>query len=159
MPIINLTTVIKSKLKICFNLSRSIDLHKISTTHTNEVAIDGCTKGLIGLNEFVTWQATHFGIRQKLSSKITILKSPFHFRDEQIKGIFKFMVHDHYFEEKDGIVIMSDIFEFQSPLGFLGILFEKLVLIKYLKELLIRRNRVIKEYAESDKWKLILNDK
>jgi len=49
MPTIELETLIKSEINICFDLSRSIDLHKISTLHTNEEAIDGITNGLINL--------------------------------------------------------------------------------------------------------------
>ncbi|MFX8875810.1 hypothetical protein ABTM97_19785, partial [Acinetobacter baumannii] len=73
----------------CFDLARSIDLHQISTAETNEKAIAGKTNGLINLNETVTWEATHFGIRQKLTSKITKFDRPYHFRDEQVKGAFK----------------------------------------------------------------------
>jgi hypothetical protein len=86
MPIIKLTTEINSTLEICFDLSRSIDLHKISTSKTNEEAIEGKTKGLINLNETVTWKATHFGVRQKLTSKITAFDRPYYFVDEQTKG-------------------------------------------------------------------------
>ena len=88
MPTIHLTTKINAAIETCFDLSRSIDLHKISTAYTNEQAIDGVKRGLIGLDEFVTWQAKHFGIIQKLTTKITAYKRPFHFRDEQIKVHF-----------------------------------------------------------------------
>ena len=64
MPLIELQTEINSTIEICFDLSRSIDLHKISTAKTNETATDGVTKGLINLNQFVTWQARHFGVKQ-----------------------------------------------------------------------------------------------
>jgi|SRR3954465_12342153 len=159
MPTIELKTEIKSDIETCFDLARSIDFHKISTAHTNEKAIAGRTSGLINLNESVTWQATHFGIRQKLTSKITSFERPFHFRDEQLKGAFKFIMHDHYFEEQNGKTIMKDVFSFQSPLGMFGQLFDKLVLTEYLKKILVERNSLIKEYAETTKWKLILNDK
>ena len=118
MPNIILETKINSDIETCFDLSRSIDLHKISTAKTNEIAIDGTISGLINLNEFVTWEATHFGIRQKLTSRISAFESPKYFRDEQIKGIFKFIIHDHYFESQNGITIMKDIFNFQSSFGF-----------------------------------------
>ncbi|MGH2646737.1 MAG: SRPBCC family protein [Ginsengibacter sp.] len=85
MSIIYLETKIKSKIEICFDLLRSIDLHQVSTSKTNERAINDRTAGLINLNEFVTWQAKHFGITQKLTSKITTFNRPFHFRDEQQK--------------------------------------------------------------------------
>lgn len=156
MPIIKLTTEINSTIEICFDLSRSIDLHKISTEKTNEEAIDGITSGLISLNEIVTWQATHFGIRQKLTSKITGYNRPIYFRDEQIKGIFKSIYHEHIFEQKAEKVIMTDIFIFESPFGFFGQILNQLILKKYLHKFLIKRNNIIKEYAESDKWKLIL---
>ena len=51
MPKIELKTEINSTLEICFDLSRSIDLHKISTAKTNEEAIEGTTSGLINLNK------------------------------------------------------------------------------------------------------------
>ncbi len=157
MPVIHLETHIKSDIVTCFDLSRSIDLHKISTAQTKEEAIDGTVNGLIGLGEFVTWQATHFGVKQKLTSIITAFDKPFHFRDEQQKGAFKFMIHDHFFEIKGDLVIMKDIFNFQSPLGFLGTIADKLVLTSYLTQLLTERNNTIKEFAETEKWKLVLN--
>jgi ligand-binding SRPBCC domain-containing protein len=157
MPIIKLTTEINSTLEICFDLSRSIDLHKISTSKTNEEAIEGKTKGLINLNETVTWKATHFGVRQKLTSKITAFDRPYYFVDEQTKGIFNSIIHEHKFENVGNRVIMTDIFEFNSPFGILGRFFNKLVLTNYLKKLLDDRNKIIKDYAESEKWKVVLN--
>lgn len=157
MPVIVLTTEIKSTLETCFDLARSIDLHKISTVQTNEKAIAGKTKGLINLNETVTWKATHFGIRQKLTSKITAYDRPHYFRDEQTKGIFKSMVHHHKFEQIEDKIIMKDIFEFHSPFGILGKIFNKLILTNYLKKFLKTRNQIIKEFAESGRWKEVLN--
>ena len=156
MPTIELETIIHSNIETCFDLARSIDLHKISTPKSNEKAIGGVTSGLIGLNDFVTWEATHFGIKQQLTSKITAFNRPYHFRDEQIKGAFKFIVHDHYFEMKDNAVLMKDIFRFQSPYGFLGKLTDKIILTGYLGKLLTTRNNIIKDHAETDRWKDII---
>ncbi len=156
MPTIILETIIKSTIETCFDLSRSIDLHQISTVHTNEKAIDGRKSGLINLNEFVTWQAKHFGITQKLTSKITAFDRPHHFRDEQQSGSFKYIIHDHYFKTNGDQVIMKDIFQFQSPFGFIGKLIDRIILNVYLKKLLIHRNDIIKEYAETGKWKSVL---
>ncbi len=157
MPVLEFITEIRAPIEVCFDLARSIDLHKVSTAGSDEEAIDGVTSGLIGFGEEVTWQATHFGIRQKLCSKITAFEYPFYFRDEMIRGAFKSINHDHRFEELEKITYMSDYFEFQSPMGLLGMLFNKLVLTNYLKKLIIKRNQVIKDYAESEQWKLILN--
>lgn len=77
MPVITIKTVINAPIDIVFDLSRSIDLHKISTAHTNEEAVDGKISGLIGMDETVTWRAKHFGITQLLTSKITAFNAPF----------------------------------------------------------------------------------
>jgi ligand-binding SRPBCC domain-containing protein len=158
MPRIEITTEINSTLEICFDLARSIDLHKISTAKTNEEAVEGKTSGLIGLNESVTWQATHFGIKQKLTSKITRFDRPFYFKDEQTNGAFKSFVHTHTFSQVGDKVIMKDVFEYQSPFGFAGKIFNALVLTNYMRKFLAERNHIIKEFAESDKWKLVLEE-
>jgi len=155
MPLITLVTEINADIEICFDLSRSIDLHKISTSKTNEIAVDGISSGLIGLNEFVTWQATHFGVRQNLTSKITAYNRPYHFRDEQIKGAFKSFQHDHFFEKSEKKVIMKDVFDFESPFGILGEIVNRIILKSYMTQLLKERNAIIKEFAETDKWRAI----
>ena len=156
MAIIKLETIIKADIQCCFDLSRSIDLHKIAAVKTAEKAIDGRTAGLINLGEFIKWEAVHFGIKHKLTSRITEFKQPFHFRDEQEQGIFNYLRHDHDFVARNEYVIMKDIFEFQSPLGLIGKLVDKIFMTKYLENFLTERNIIIKEFVESDKWKLIL---
>ena len=47
MPKIELTTYINSSIEMCFDLSTSIDLHKLSTSDTQEQAIAGTKTGLI----------------------------------------------------------------------------------------------------------------
>jgi len=159
MPKIELNTIIDSSLDICFDLSTSIDLHKISTAHTGEEAIDGKCSGLITLGESVTWKATHFGVSQKLTSTITKYSRPYHFRDEQTKGIFKSFSHDHSFNAVGGKVLMTDVFRFESPMGIAGRLFNKFILTAYLTRLLTERNNIIKTYAESQLWKTVLPEK
>lgn len=149
MPTIRIETIITGEIQTCFDMSRSIELHLESTKRTKERAIAGKTSGLLELGETVTWEATHFGIRQQLTSKITAFDSPTYFRDEQIKGIFKKFEHDHYFEQKGDQVLMTDVIYFESPLGLIGILFNKLILTNYLKRFLIERNQCIKNHFES----------
>ena len=89
MPAITLTTQIDAPIETVFDLSRSIDLHMESMQQTNEKAVAGCTSGLINLSEEVTWEATHFGIRQRLTTKIVEFDRPHHFRrDEERPGFF-----------------------------------------------------------------------
>ena len=157
MPHIKLITKINAPVERCFDLSRSIDLHKISTSQSNEEAVAGVTSGLIGLNETVTWRAKHFFLWQKLTSKITQYKPNVLFVDEMIEGAFKSIHHTHTFEYKNGETIMTDDFIFESPFGVLGRLVNAIILTSYLKKLLVKRNEIIKEYAESDLWKKVLH--
>lgn len=148
MPVIRLETIINTPIAVAFDLSRSIDLHKISTAHTNEQAIAGKISGLIGLGESVTWRAKHFGFTQLLTSKITSFDSPVYFVDEMVSVPFKQFKHEHLFTEKNGSVIMIDIFEYTSPYGMLGRLADMLFLEKYMRRLLSERNRIVKAFAE-----------
>ncbi|WP_245869986.1 hypothetical protein [Pedobacter ginsengisoli] len=60
MPIIRIETFINTDQAKVFDLARNIDLHQVSTAHTNERAIAGKTSGLIELNESVTWGSQAF---------------------------------------------------------------------------------------------------
>ncbi|MES2138794.1 MAG: SRPBCC family protein [Bacteroidota bacterium] len=157
MPIIHLTTTINAPIERCFDLSRSIDLHIASTAKTNERAIAGVTTGLINKGEQVTWLAKHFGIHQKLTAQITEMNFPYSFTDVQLKGAFKRMKHVHTFEQIGEQTIMRDAFEFESPMGFIGELFNELILTAYMKRFLIERNWVIKSSSESNEWKKYLS--
>ncbi len=156
MPIINLETRIKAEINIVFDLARSVDLHVISTAQTNEEAIAGRTTGLVQLGDTITWRAKHFGITQKLTSEIIGLEKPTYFSDRMVKGAFKRFTHEHFFEEKDGFVLMSDLFDYESPLSMFGKLADRLFLKRYMTELLEKRNATIKMFAESERWREIV---
>ncbi len=152
MPTLEIKTMIKSDLKTCFDLARNIDFHQESLEHSNESAIAGKTSGLIEMGEWVTWEARHFGVAQKLTSKITEFESPNYFVDEMVSGAFKSFKHEHIFKEsydnKFDIHLMTDIFHFQSPFGVLGKLANIIFLKRYMTNLLATRNALLRQKAE-----------
>jgi ligand-binding SRPBCC domain-containing protein len=156
MARIELITWILAPRERCFDLSRSVDLHVASTEDTGERAVAGITSGLLHLGEEVTWSARHFGVRQKLTSRITAFDRPAHFRDSMVKGAFRRFDHDHFFEAVGDATEMRDVFDFESPLGPLGRIADALVLTGYLRGFLERRNVVIKRAAESEEWHSLL---
>lgn len=158
MPLIHLTTFIAAPAERIFDLSRSMDLHKQSMLHYGEVPVEGKTTGLINLNETVTWKAKHLGKIRFLKVQITGLNRPHFFTDEQVKGDFKKMKHEHYFKPCDNGTIMIDQFYFESPYGLIGSLFNKLYLIRYMQRLLLERNKTLREIAESNLWKQYINN-
>jgi ligand-binding SRPBCC domain-containing protein len=72
------------------------------------------------------------------------------------KGDFKSLKHEHHFKKIDNGTIMIDILSFESPYGIIGKWFNKIYLKNYLQKFIVQRNVVIKEYAETDKWKAVL---
>lgn len=154
MPItIHLTTFIAAPVERVFDLARSIDLHKKSLSHTKEEAVSGVTTGLMTLHDTVTWKARHLGKTRFFKSRISAFERPYFFTDEMAEGDFKTLSHDHHFKQTENGTIMIDIMKFEAPYGGIGRLFSKLYLAGYLRKLLETRNKTIREYAESDKWK------
>jgi len=156
MPKIHLTTVIHAPAEIVFDLSRSINLHEKSMAQTNEKAIAGTVTGLIQKGETVTWQAKHLFKNRILRVEITEMKPWTSFIDEMKQGDFKSMKHHHYFKPIDNGTIMIDEFYFQSPYGFLGRIVNHFFLTRYMTRLLTQRNEIIKQYAETGRWKTVL---
>ncbi len=111
---------------------------------------------MIEKDEFVTWQAKHFGVNQKMTVKITEMNPHEYFCDEMIKGTFKSMRHEHLFEQKNNKTLMIDKFCYEIPFWFFGQIFDVLILENYMKQLLETRNQTIKRIAESDEWKKLL---
>jgi ligand-binding SRPBCC domain-containing protein len=150
--LIEISTLISAPRDRVFDLARSIDAHQDSTEGTQERAIAGVTSGLIGLNDQVTWEARHLGLRQRLTVRVTAFDRPQHFQDVMVTGAFKSMKHDHEFFEHPMGTRMVDRFEFQSPLGILGRAVDQLFLRAYMKRFLVHRNGILKRLAESKEW-------
>jgi len=150
MPIIELTTEIRAPRERVFDLARSIDAHQDSTGGTEERAVAGVTTGLIGMDDEVTWEARHFGVRQRLTVRVTAFDRPTVFQDIMISGAFKRMAHDHEFADHPAGTLMRDRFEFTSPLGVLGRMADWLFLVAYLRCFLVRRNARSKRLADSE---------
>lgn len=148
MPLIELQTKINADLKTCFDLARCIDLHKESLKHTGQIAIAGKITGLIGLGEWVTWEAKHFGFVRHLTSKVTALDCPNYFSDKMVFGVFKSYKHERFFREENKKTIMIDKVYFESPYGVVGKLANWLFLKNYMIKLLVLRNTLLKERSE-----------
>jgi ligand-binding SRPBCC domain-containing protein len=149
MPLIRLETYISAPVERCFDLSLSVDLHRNSVAHTRERPVAGVTSGVMKLGDTVTWEAMHFGIKQHLTSKITAYERPYRFTDQMVQGIFQEITHRHEFVSQPPGTLMIDLFAFRAPLGILGKLAEALFLTRYMKELLLMRNRYLKQAAEA----------
>lgn len=156
MPLIELETLIRAPRERVFDLARSIAAHQDSAAASGERAVAGVTHGLLGAGESVTWEATHFGVRQRLEVVMSEFDPPRHFQDVMVRGAFRELIHDHLFEEHEDGTRMIDRFRFSAPLGFLGRLAERAFLTRHMRRFLEDRNATLKRLAESGDWRRYL---
>ncbi|MCA1064949.1 SRPBCC family protein [Rossellomorea aquimaris] len=148
MPIIKHAIYIDAPANVCFDLARNVEVHTETTKKTNERAVDGVTVGLMEKGDTVTWEATHFGIKQKLTAKIVEMERPYTFTDVMVKGAFHSFTHTHEFIESGTGTMMKDTFSYTSPLGILGKLADVLFLEKYMRNFIVNRAVELKKIAE-----------
>jgi ligand-binding SRPBCC domain-containing protein len=149
MPEIILETFISAPPETCFDLMRDIRIHTETTMQTGEKAVAGVTDGKIGLGQTVTFEGTHFGIRQRFTVEVVEFDRPRLFVDEMRKGAFKSFKHIHEFSPHDGGTLMKDMLIWTSPFGFLGKIADKLVVERHLTHLVRERNAKLKDIAET----------
>ncbi|WP_206745636.1 SRPBCC family protein [Jatrophihabitans sp. GAS493] len=97
------------------------------------------------MGESGTWHARHFGLPFRMMSMITAFERPTRFVDEQTRGPFRFGWHEHTLEaQESGATLMVDRVEFKSSLAPLGTTADRVVLDKYMHNLLRQRNDWLK---------------
>lgn len=147
--------VIHASAQRCFDLARSVEVHLAGNIHWGEQAAAeaGITSGLLEMGQRVSWRATHFGVRFRLTSEIVAMDRPAYFQDVMIRGPFRFMQHDHFFRTlSQQRTEMKDVFCFAAPVPVLGRIIEIAVLRRYMRRLLRERNAVLQRIAESSEW-------
>jgi ligand-binding SRPBCC domain-containing protein len=128
MPLIEHQEFIQASIERCFDLARDVDIHTRTTMSTKEKVVGGVATGLLLAGDVVTWEAVHFGIRQRLTAKVTVMDRPHMFEDIMVKGAFHSFTHIHEFIKKDNGTLMIDRFQYRSPFGPIGVIADKLFL-------------------------------
>lgn len=145
MAKIHLETFIHAPAEVCFDLCLDVNFHE-RAGHGRAVA--GRVAGALRLGDTVTWEATHFFVRQRLTSKIVAYERPRLFVDEMQRGAFARWRHEHRFVAQAGGTLAADDVDFASPLGPLGRLVDALLLESYMTRFLVRHNAHFKREAE-----------
>jgi ligand-binding SRPBCC domain-containing protein len=148
MTTIVVETRIEAPITLCFDLARDVDAHLRTSASTGERAVGGKTSGLLDLGDTVTFEAVHFGIKQRLTSKIVELDRPRRFVDEMVKGAFASLRHVHEFFIEGNHTLMRDTLTWRSPLGFLGTIADKVLVEKHMWTFMIKKQADLKSYAE-----------
>jgi ligand-binding SRPBCC domain-containing protein len=148
MTTIVVETRIAAPIELCFDLARDVEAHLKTSSATGERAVGGKTSGLLDLGDVVTFEAVHFGIRQRLTSKIVELDRPSRFVDEMVDGAFASLRHVHEFVVDGGPVLMRDTLTWRSPLGFLGVVADRLFVAGHMRRFMVKKQAELKAYAE-----------
>jgi ligand-binding SRPBCC domain-containing protein len=159
VAVIRTQTVICAPIERVFDLSRSVELHLLTSVATEERAVAGKTSGLLGMNDTITWEAKHLGVRQRLTGAIVEFERPRFFRDQMTRGAFHSLSHGHRFDPVQGGTVMTDVLEFRSTFIPNGGIIDSWIVGPHLERYLKERNRILKEVAESaDRWREFIPD-
>ena len=147
---IEVVTVISAAAETVFDLELDVEAHAASLPETGETATTSTGRSSLSLGDEVTFRARHLGFWWTMTTKVTVYERPHRFVDEQVRGPFLALRHEHVFEALDsGSTRMTDRFSAVLPLGPLGRATARLVLTPYMRRLLRRRANHIKRVAEN----------
>ncbi|NHC13136.1 SRPBCC family protein [Motilibacter deserti] len=155
--VIEVVTDIAAAPSVVFDLKLDVDVHAASLAGSGERAITSSGARRLKLGDEVTFHARHFGLPWRMTSRITVHRRPDLFVDEQVRGPFRSLLHQHLFDAppnaaSSGGTIgtrMTDRMSISAPAGPLGAVVAHLVLAPYLRRLLRQRAEHVKHAAES----------
>jgi len=156
MAKIHVTTFIKAPAKRVYDLSRSVNLFQIYSSTTFQKFLEGASTGLINENDTVVYQAKHFNKSRILTLKIISLNIPDQITIQLLMKGFKNFQHNLYFKSIRNGSFLIDVIEYETSFGLTGKLLDKIFIKNHISKLLLHRNEIIKQYAETTKWKEIL---
>jgi ligand-binding SRPBCC domain-containing protein len=148
--VIEVVTLIHADKDVVFDLELDIDVHAASVHGSGETATTSTGRRQLALGDEVTFHARHFGLPWRMTTRITDYERPDRFVDEQIRGPFRVLRHEHHFHDLgDDGARMTDRMIVSAPFALLGPVVTRLVLVPYLRRLLNRRAAYIRSVAET----------
>ncbi|GAA0946253.1 SRPBCC family protein [Virgisporangium aurantiacum] len=148
--LIEVVTEIDAAVDVVFDLELDMDVHAASLAASGETATTSTGRRRVALGDEVTFRARHFGVVWRMTSRITAYEPPRRFVDEQVRGPFRALRHEHVFDDLGpGRTRMTDRMTVTAPFGPLGILVTRMLLAPHLRRLLKRRSAHVKRLAES----------
>jgi ligand-binding SRPBCC domain-containing protein len=146
---VEVVTLLRATPESVFDLELDADVHAASMAASGETATTSTGRPALRLGDEVTFTARHFGVAWRLTGRVTEYDRPRRFVDEQVRGPFRELRHEHLFEPVDGgTTRMTDRISFTAPLGPAGAVVARSVLAPYLRRLLEQRAAYVRELAE-----------
>ena len=157
MSTIHLTTFIAAPIERVFDLSRNLTIYKMLMQGRKEKFSSGAASNLVAHGETMSFHAKHLGKTRLVTMKIVDLKKPSSYVQEQVKGDLLHYKHEHHFKPVDNGTILIDMIDFEGPRDVIGKIVGKLYLKSYVEKFIHKRNSLIRQYAESEKWRAVLS--
>ena len=157
MPTIHLTTFIAAPIERVFDLSRNLTIYKVLMQGRKEKFSSGAASNLVAHGETMTFHARHLGKTRIVTTRVVDLQKPSSFVQEQVKGDLVHFKHEHHFKGVENGTILIDMIDFEGPRDVIGKVLAKIYLKKYLENFIHKRNSLIQQYAESEKWRAVLS--
>ena len=157
MANIQLTTFVAAPVPRVFNLSRNISIYRKVFNAPNERFDFSGSDNHLSPGDSVSIQARHISRFRSISLKVTSFEQPWYYQEELIKGDLPFYKHEHHFKEIDNGSIMIDVITYGHPNDLIGKMLASFYMKTYIEKLANERNRLIKEYAESEKWRVLIS--
>lgn len=143
-------TAVTAAPSVLFDLALDVDVHAASLAGSDERATTSTGRRCLQLGEEVTFAARHVGVRWRMTSRITAYERPWRFVDEQVRGPFALLRHEHRFEPLGpGRTRATDRMTIALAGGRAGGLVTRRVVAPYLRRLLRRRADHLRRVAES----------
>ena len=140
--------------------------------------VGGVQQGYVTAGSRVVWKGWKFGLPTEHHTLITGYATPhpaaaasspapeLHaetlqqpvawFQDSQERGRFGAFHHDHWLRQREGpvgpLTVLEDEVHFSLPLGALGAIAARWIMVPYVKRLVKQRFARLKELAEGDGW-------
>ena len=157
MPTIHLTTFIAAPVERVFDLSRNLTIYKTLMKDRKETMSSGAASNLVSQGETMTFHAKHLGKTRLVTTRVVEIQQPNSLVQEQVKGDLLHFKHEHHFKAVENGTILIDMIDFDGPRDFIGKVMGKLYLKRYLEKFIHKRNTLIQQYAESEKWRAVLS--
>jgi ligand-binding SRPBCC domain-containing protein len=158
MANIHITTFIEAPPERVFDLCRSISVYKTVFNTRKESFISGASGNLLSPGETITIHAKHLGKTRTTTLKITDFEKARQLTLVQTSGDLASYKHQQHFKTAKNGTILIDIINVEKPRDFIGGIIAPLYLKSYIQKLAESRNALSKQYAEGEKWKMILTN-
>jgi len=156
MGFIHITNFIAAPSETVYDLSRHILLQKKAMDKIGVRQLRGVSSGLLSVNDTILWGLRIVNKDFLFSLKVTEL-NPGHFiQEDMTQGALESFKHMRHFKKiQNGTLVIDEIF-YSLPKKVWTPWIDRFFLNGKLHELLRERNKVLKEYAESNKWRALL---